>query len=54
MHDWHPFDVDKGYEVRRVDEFSWELRDREGHEWTLSLAEFDQLRSTGVNPQDIP
>lgn len=53
-HDWHPFDVERGYDVRQVHEDRWELRDKDGRTWELNAEEFEQLRSTGENPKDIP
>jgi len=53
MHDWHPFDVERGYEAAQVDEDTWLLRDRDGNEWSLSAVEFNLLRSPLANPQDI-
>ena len=53
-HDWHLFDDERGYEVRQLDDDTFELRDATGEMWTLDAAEFDQVRSEGANPRDIP
>lgn len=53
MHDWHSFDVERGYDVKQQDEGTWLLRDREGTEWSLTAEEFNLLRSTGDNPKGI-
>jgi hypothetical protein len=50
-HDWHSFDVLRGYEVRT----RYDLRrTSDGRIWRLSAEEFEQLRREGPNPQDIP
>lgn len=56
-HDWHLFDVDRGYEVRQTTPDSegnrWEVRDREGHVVVLDDDEFEQLRADGPSPKGL-
>ena len=52
--EWHVFDANLGYEVRALPDNRWAIRDRDCKEWELSAEEFEQLRTVGVNPQDIP
>lgn len=54
IHDWRPFDVIRGYDVRWVTRVYFEVRNAEGRVWHLTRDEFDQLRRPGPNPQDIP
>ena len=51
--DWHPFDVQAGYDVRRVEDDAWEIRDADGKVTTLTDAEFEQLRAEGPNPKGL-
>lgn len=48
-HGWHPFDAERGLEVRqatgRLRRNRWEVRDRSGTVVRLGDAEFDRLRS---------
>lgn len=48
-HDWHPFDAERGLEVRQVTNRlrvnRWEVRDPAGRVARLDDAEFDRLRS---------
>lgn len=57
-HDWHVFDVERGYEVRQT------TPDAEGNRWevreigtdrivVLDDAEFEQLREHGPNPKGL-
>lgn len=48
-HDWHTFDELKGYDVRRDDEIV-QISTPEERIITLDLAEFNQLRGTGLKP----
>lgn len=61
-HDWHPFDIDAGLEVRQAtgpDEANrWEVRhvDAEGNAGeavALTDDEFEQLRGDGPNPKGL-
>lgn len=62
-HDWHPFDIDNGLEVRQAtgpDEANrWEVRKVDengattGEVTALTDDEFDQLRETGQNPKGL-
>lgn len=55
IHDWRPFDVLRGYDVRWVAKDRFDLRrNSDGRIWCLTRDEFDQLRRPGTNPQDIP
>lgn len=49
---WYPFDVEKGYDVRREDPW-WLLRDSEGAIVQLTDEEFNQLRSPEENPRGL-
>lgn len=53
MLDWHPFDVERGYDVAQKDEDTWLLRDRESRVWELNAEQFNALRSLELNPLDI-
>lgn len=56
-HDWHAFDVERGYEVRQTTPDSegnrWEVRDRDGQVVVLDDDEFEQLREHGPNPKGL-
>jgi hypothetical protein len=56
-HDWHVFDVERGYEVRQTTPDSegnrWEVRDRDGNVVVLDDDEFGQLRAHGPNPKGL-
>jgi len=53
-HDWHLFDVERGYEVRRVGD-TYEVRDVDNPDAVTPLTadEFEQLRSEGDNPKGL-
>lgn len=55
-HDWHLFDAEAGYEVRRLDGGDYEARpvDRPEDVTRLTAAEFEQWRGEGANPKDLP
>lgn len=56
-HDWHLFDVEKGYECRQVTDSEtdnvWEIRDKDGNVTQLSDDEFEQFRAEGDNPKGL-
>jgi len=52
-HDWHLFDVERGYEVRQLDDGSYEARDADGNVTPLTAAEFEQWRADGENPKGL-
>jgi hypothetical protein len=54
-HDWHAFDVGRGWEVRRLASGEFEARQAgdSSRIWRLTPVEFDQWRSDGPNPQDL-
>lgn len=51
-HDWHPCDVERGYEVRGRDDM-YQIRDRDANVVDLTADEFDQWRSEGPNPKGL-
>jgi len=53
-HDWHLFDVERGYEVRRVGD-TYEVRQVDAPDAVTPLTadEFEQLRSEGDNPKGL-
>jgi hypothetical protein len=56
-HEWHLFDVEKGYECRQVTEESeeniWEIRDKEGHVTQLNDGEFEKVRAGDASPKGL-
>lgn len=51
-HDWHLFDVERGYEVKRVGD-RYLIRKDGDLTVELSEEEFDQLRAEGPNPRGL-
>jgi hypothetical protein len=51
--DWHFFDIERGYDVRQLDDNTYEIRDADGKITELSAYEFEQLRAEGVNPKGL-
>lgn len=51
QHDWHLFDAENNYEVRRYDD-TYEVRKMNEPDKVVSLTEeeFDQLRKEGPSP----
>lgn len=56
-HDWHLFDVERGYEVRQTTPDSegnrWEVRDHAGNVVVLDDDEFEALREDGPSPKGL-
>lgn len=52
-HDWHTLDEERGYDVRQLDDGSYEVRDPEGAVTPLTSEEFEQLRVEGPNPKGL-
>ena len=51
--EWRHFDINEGYDIKRCGDNSWLIRDHEGIVTELTDEEFNQLRSSGVNPQGL-
>jgi hypothetical protein len=52
-HDWHLFDVERGYDAKPDGSGRWLLRDRDGSVTELTAEEFEQSRVQGPNPKGL-
>lgn len=52
--EWHPLDVEKGYDCRFLENGNCVVRTRDGVETELTPEEFDQFRAEGPNPKELP
>jgi hypothetical protein len=57
VHDWHPFDLEAGLDVRQItaegEPDQYQVRDRNGKITDLDADEFAQLRDVGPNPKGL-
>lgn len=56
-HDWHPFDIEAGLDVRQItaegEPDRYQVRDANGKITDLTAEEFAQLRAVGPNPRGL-